>query len=341
MKRLLLLTTFIVGFGGMIGFSYLNFYLPSRVFLVTAPTTIEIPKGSGPLKVSKILQSVDKDSPLEAIKWWLRIGGKFQSIQAGTYRFEGEQSLSKLFNDLKTGNTYDPLVLKVTIPEGSTAKDTFAKLAKEGVGKLSDFYRLFSSAAFLKKAGVESSTLEGYLYPATYSFYGKLPTPEQALLKMIDEFDKRIDENLLSAFKAKDLSLNQAVTFASLIEKETLTDEERPKIAEVIWRRLKKGEPLGIDAALIYGIKDYQGDITWKHLKDPENKYNTRIYKGLPPTPIGSPTVASLSAVLSPTNQGYYYFVRLPGKDKKHHFSKSYREHTNYVNKWIKASQGL
>ena len=102
------------------------------------------------------------------------------------------------------------------------------------------------------------------------------------------------------------------------------------KISEVIWNRIKKGEPLGIDAALIYGIKNYQGDIKWKHLRDKKNKYNTRIHKGLPPGPIGAVSKVSLEAVLNPTAEGYYYYVLKAGTTR-HNFSKSLAEHNKFV----------
>ncbi len=127
--------------------------------------------------------------------------------------------------------------------------------------------------------------------------------------------------------KAKGLILYQCVTFASLIELETKFDDERSMISEVIWRRLKAREPLGIDAALIYGIPNYDGDIKWVHLRDRKNKYNTRIFAGLPPSPIGSPSRDSLAAVLTPTNFGYRYYVLDIQIGERHHFSKSPSEH--------------
>ena len=108
-------------------------------------------------------------------------------------------------------------------------------------------------------------------------------------------------------------------------------------IAEVIWSRLSKNEPLGIDAAVIYGIDGYQGDIKFAHLRDAKNPYNTRIHRGLPPGPICSPAVSSLKAVLNPTKSGYYYYVLVPGELKRHHFSRSLDEHNKHVQELIRA----
>ena len=134
----------------------------------------------------------------------------------------------------------------------------------------------------------------------------------------------------------KGLALHQAVTFASLIEAETLHDDERSKVSEVIWRRLKDNAPLGIDAALIYGIPDYAGDLKTAHLNDAKNRYNTRIHRGLPPSPIGNPSAKSMAAVLTPSDQGYYYYVLIPGSDR-HHFSRTLKEHNEHVRNLVNA----
>ena len=102
---------------------------------------------------------------------------------------------------------------------------------------------------------------------------------------------------------------------------------------------MKSGEPIGIDAALIYGIPDYQGDITAKHLHDPKNRYNTRIFKGLPPTPIGSPSQSALTAVLAPSAEGYRFFVAKADGSGRHHFTSNLTDHNRYVHELVKATK--
>jgi UPF0755 protein len=135
------------------------------------------------------------------------------------------------------------------------------------------------------------------------------------------------------------LTLAQAVTFASLVETETKVSSEKPLISEVIWRRIKSGEPLGIDAALIYGIPDYAGDIKRSHLRDRKNPYNTRFIKGLPPTPIGSPSISALTAVLEPAAAGNRFFVAMTDGSGRHHFSATLEEHTRWVRELVKATR--
>ena len=114
-----------------------------------------------------------------------------------------------------------------------------------------------------------------------------------------------------------------------------------PMVSEVIWNRLKRGETLGIDAAVIYGIQNYDGNIRVKHLKDKKNLYNTRVHRGLPPTPIASPSVAALKSVLTPTHEGYYYFVVDTENPRRHIFTKTLKEHNKLVKKLVeKTSKG-
>ena len=317
---------------------YMVWVFPTHAIQVSGPIIFEIPKGAGAKKISQVLEQSGMGVDADQLNIWLRIGQKFKKVKAGTYRFAESTSIQGVYEKIKNGEVYRPLALKFNIPEGSNSKVIFAKLVSDGVGTHGTFDRLFKNSEFIKSLNISGNSLEGYLYPATYYFYDKLPSPENAIRRFVQEFHKRIHSGLKNQITGKGLSLEKAITFASLIEKETLTPDERPKISEVIWNRLGKGEPLGIDAAIIYGIKNYQGDITWKHLKDKTNPYNTRVHKGLPPTPISSPTVASIEAVLNPTDRGYYYFVRVPGKEKRHHFSKTYREHAKYVDKWVKAT---
>ena len=125
-------------------------------------------------------------------------------------------------------------------------------------------------------------------------------------------------------------------TIASLIEAETSQEDERNMVSEVIWNRIYQGMPLGIDASVIYGIKNYNGNITRADLSDSTNPYNLRLRKGLPPTPINSPTTDSLKAVLSPTEFGYLFYVVDPEQVNRHTFSKTITDHNAAVSKLLK-----
>lgn len=325
-----------IAFALVYGWNWLSSWVVTPLPLA-APAIIELPKGGGLEKLATDLERQNVISEKKLFHYWVRLTGGFQKFQAGTYRFDKAVSPKEIIETISAGKTYEPTVLEYTIPEGFTLEKTFNRLVANGVGKLEDYEKLATDTEFLASIKIPGSSLEGFIYPATYS-YVKMPTPRSAITHMVETFWKRLPENYLEDIKKLGLSLKNAVTFASLIELETNLDSERAYVSEVIWSRLKNGEPLAIDAALIYGIKDYDGDIKWKHLKDRQNPYNTRVHKGLPPTPVGAPSVASLLAVLSPSNEGYYYYVLIPGTNR-HHFSKSLREHQRHVQNLIKATK--
>ncbi|RME58186.1 MAG: endolytic transglycosylase MltG [Candidatus Dadabacteria bacterium] len=153
---------------------------------------------------------------------------------------------------------------------------------------------------------------------------------------MVHTFWKKIPKDYKERAEKVGLTLHKAVIVASLIELETPLNDEKPLVAEVILNRLRKGVPLAIDASIIYGLgDDFKGDLKWRHLRDKRNPYNTRVYKGLPPGPICSPSLSSLLAAVSPSNKGYLYYVLDPEKGR-HHFSKTLKEHNKYVRKLLK-----
>jgi UPF0755 protein len=303
----------------------------------TGETIIDYPSGTSLSKLTKTLQLNGLIDSSFSFKAFVRLTGKYSKFQAGKYRFRGLTAPNEIINKLKNGDVYWPVLVEFTIPEGFTLEKIANRLAAKGIGHIKELKTILFDPNFAKEMRVPSKTLEGFIYPATYQFI-KIPSAPEAIKHMVDTFWKKLPKNYEQDVKKMGLTLKEAVTFASLIELETKRDDERSVISEVIWRRLKDRAPLAIDAALIYGISDYKGDIKWRHLKDAKNPYNTRIYKGLPPTPIGSPARSSLEAVLTPTNTGAYFYVLLYGQDK-HHFSKTHKEHNFYVQKLIKASK--
>ena len=263
----------------------------------------------------------------------------FQKFQAGDYRFNNSTTARQVIERIIAGEVHLELVLQLTIPEGFTLKKIIARLVKLGVGSQEELTELAHDRQFLTSLEISGVSLEGYLYPATYRFYQQLPAGRQVFSAMVNKLYSVVPSDYRDKLKQYRLTFDQALTMASLIELETAHDDERPRVAEVIWSRLRDNTPLGIDASIIYGIKDYRGDLTWKHLKDRDNPYNTRIHKGLPPTPIASPSLNSLLAVVNPSNDGNYFYVLIPDGRKRHHFSKSLREHNRHVRKLIRATR--
>ena len=302
------------------------------------PTTVIFPKGTRLVELSGVLESKGVIDDALRFSLLVRVKGNYKQFQSGTYQFQHEVSPLEVMSKIVSGKIHVPIKVQYVIPEGFTLKQIAARLEANKVGSQKAIEATMRDKKFLKTLKINADSAEGYIYPATYS-YSRFPGPRSAIKKMVDTFWERLPGDYVENAKSMGLSLHEAVTFASLIELETMHEDEMPMVSEVIWARLKNKEPIGIDAAIIYGIKDYDGDITWKHLQDRKNNYNTRIHKGLPPGPIGSPSPSSLNAVLTPTNKGYYYYVLNADQKKRHHFSKTLREHNQHVKRLIKASK--
>ncbi|MFW7379397.1 MAG: endolytic transglycosylase MltG [Oligoflexus sp.] len=307
---------------------------------IDEPQDIHLSRGTNLAELAGVLENHGVIDNAFKFKLWTRLKGKFHLYQAGHYRFEGDVSPQIVNQRMVEGEIYTPIVLQYVIPEGFTIRQVVDRLVARNVGSFQELWQLAHDREFIASLGLgKAKSLEGYIYPATYAFH-VMPSHSHVLRHMVESFWAKLPAGYEENIKNLGISLHEAVTFASLIERETSIEDEKPMVAEVIWSRLKAGEPLGIDASVIYGIKDYQGIIRWKHLRDRSNPYNSRIHKGLPPGPIGSVSRSSLQAILNPTNEGYYYYVLLANSGGRHHFSKTLEEHNRYVRLLVEAQRG-
>lgn len=298
--------------------------------LIEAPVELDLARGEGLRSFAEKLE--ERGVVDSSLRFYLvvRFGEGYSRFQAGHYRFVGNISPAMVIAQVRSGEVYRPIVFEITIPEGMTIKRLFARLEEIGYPGARKLLAHALSGEFAASLGVSSPSLEGFLFPATYAFT-EIPSPDELLRTMVAEFRKRLPAGYEERAAERGLTLEQAVTFASLIELESAHDDERRMISEVIWNRLRRRMNLGIDAAIIYGIADYRGDLTFKHLRDGTNPYNTRLRPGLPPTPIGSPSLDALKAVLEPTDFGYLYYVAEPGGTGRHRFTKTLAEHVRGV----------
>jgi uncharacterized YceG family protein len=174
------------------------------------------------------------------------------------------------------------------------------------------------------------TTIEGFLFPATYEFF-KDSTSAQLVQDQLDAFCENWKQVDLGYARSKNLTPYDVLIIASMVEKETLSPDERELVSAVIYNRLHAGMPLGIDATLRYGLDIPPTESIRQSQLESNSPYNTRKRQGLPPTPIASPGLASLQAAAHPAKVKYLYFVRKP--DKKHHFfTASYQAFQNYAN---------
>ena len=240
----------------------------------------------------------------------LRLYGKDRNIKAGKYILRDDMSLYEIIDTLVKGKG---VLEEVTIPEGLTSSQIADIFYKKGIIK--DPERFLE---IVKKKG-----LEGYLFPDTY--YVPMNYDEEKLIDMMTKrFWQKVPEDFREKAKALGLSEKEVIILASLVEKEAKYPEDRPKIASVFLNRLKKGMKLESCATIQYILGTPKPNLTYEDLKIP-SPYNTYLHKGLPPGPICNPGEAAILSVLNPAKTDYLYFV--VGKDGKHLFAKTYKEH--------------
>jgi UPF0755 protein len=219
---------------------------------------------------------------------------------------------------------------KLTVPEGYSIPQIAVLVENAKFGSKIDFINTATDNVLAGKSGIEAPSFEGYLFPDTY-FFPREVTMEQIISTMLNRFWSIFTAEWKLRAKDLGLTIHQIVTLASIIEKETGAAFERPIISSVFHNRLKKKMRLESDPTVIYGIKNFNGNLTRKHLST-RTPYNTYKIRGLPAGPIANPGRASLEAALYPERTVFIYFVSK--KDNTHYFSTSLKEHNQAVRKY-------
>jgi UPF0755 protein len=258
---------------------------------------------------------------------YARAFGYARRIQAGEYLVSGAMTPKQILEILVSGKTY---LYKITIPEGYNLKEIAAVFAGAGLVSESRLMHAAQDPQLCHAWNLEADTAEGYLFPDTY-YFPKGVSPEKILTTMIQRFREVFTPEMAQDAQKTGLSMHQAVTLASIIEKETGSDSERPIVSSVFHNRLKRRMRLESDPTVIYGIENFDGNITRRHLTTP-TPYNTYTRQGLPPGPIASPGAKSLLAAVYPAQSDYLYFVSR--QDKTHQFSRTWDEHLQAVRKY-------
>ncbi len=299
--------------------------------------TIEVTQDDTVNSVSKKL----KEEGLIEYRWFFNlfawISGADEKIGEGTYTLNTDMDYRALIVGMtgSSGGNLSAETVRVTIPEGYTVTQTISLLAENGVNtveELTDAAENYDfDYSFLDENLKGSvSRLEGYLFPNTYDFYvGE--NAAHALSRLMDEFNRQMSDDVMALVEDSGRSLQEIITVASLIEKET-DGTDREKIASVIYNRLNNpsyetGGLLQIDAALVYATG--HTELTESDL-EVDSPYNLYTHPGLPPTPIANPGFDSIRAALQPAETNYYYYVR--GNDGLHIFSSTYAEHQQVIN---------
>lgn len=299
---------------------------------VAADTMVLIPKGAGAGEIGSIFarHQLLADDPRFLLLATLT--GMARHLRAGEYLIPARATPLQILRQLEQGSVIRETV---TIPEGLNVEQIAGILARDGWIDEQQFISLAGDRNFIRTMGIDQASLEGYLFPDTYQLT-RGDVTEEGILRMMTRRFARVWQEVTAAGKPA-MSRHQIITLASIVEKETGAAAERPLIARVFLNRLARNMRLQSDPTVIYGIENFDGDLTGDHLRL-ATPYNTYVIDGLPPGPICSPGQKAMEAVLRPADNPSLFFVSK--NDGTHHFSTSLHEHNQAVSLYQKKKKG-
>lgn len=313
----------------LLSWTWYRFALGAVDPLSTERVMVTIPKGTSVTGIARLLEEKDLIQSTSAFTLYVRIHGIQGSLKAGTFLLRPSMDTPAIAGVLQSGESAQQ---SVTIPEGFTVKDIDALLADMGLTQTGSIVGCaqtcdFPTMTFLPQGASladRGGRLEGYLFPETYFIEPENFTPKAFLERMLMTFETRVFRGLQQDVVQSGKSLHQILTMASLIEEEARNDDERPIIADILWKRLTTKGTLGVDATVRYIVDKPRGEISIGDL-NMNSPYNTRKFKGLPPGPIANPGLASVRAALHPQSTSYWYYLH--GTDGRIHYAETNEEH--------------
>jgi len=306
---------------------WMRYELTASYYAGGAEVFVNIPRGSGTNSIATALEAggiLRHNLPFILYVRWNRLG---RHLRAGEYRFTSAARVSQVVQRLVQGDVF---FRTLTVPEGLTARETVALIARNGLGTENALVELLGRVDWVSDLDPGATSLEGYLFPETYRF-SRHTTPEEIVKSMVAQF-RHASASLLAAHRPPpDWTIAQIVTLASMIEREAKNPDERRLVASVLMNRLRIKMPLACDPTIIYALKlagRYDGNL---HKADLGlgSPYNTYLHQGLPPGPIANPGYDSLLAVLEPATSDFFYYVSR--NDGTHYFSKDLQTHLHAV----------
>ncbi len=307
----------------LLGAAGAAFWLIYTPYGPQAETFVDVAPGSSAARIGSQLQSagvVRSQYAFYLLRLWK--GGR---LQAGEYRFDHPATAAEVYDRIRRGDVF---TITVVVPEGSNIFDIAARLEQAGFGSRRQFLEEQARQTHLvADLDPGAKSLEGYLFPDTYRFARKT-TMAHILATMVRRFRQQAAQLGLKE------NVHAVVTMASLVERETAVDAERPLVASVFTNRLAKHMPLMTDPSVIYGLeleRQWRGQIFESNLKQ-NTPYNTYLHAGLPPGPIANPGLRSLRAAMEPAHTTYLYFVAAGANPQGHSiFSSTLEEHSRNV----------
>ncbi|MGI5978603.1 MAG: endolytic transglycosylase MltG [Oscillospiraceae bacterium] len=272
-------------------------------------------------KVASLLKDAGIIQYKGLFRLYASISHAAEKIDPGSYNLSTQYDYRAIVKKMQYGSD-SQVKIKVMFPEGYTEGEIFKKLEENKICTYDELMDCAANTEFSYKflEGIpmgDAKRLEGFLFPDTYEFYQGM-TPEAAIDIFLKNFHSKLTAEMWQIAEQKNLSMRDVMNIASMIEKEAANDDERAIIASVIYNRMKANMPLGIDATIQYVLPEHKETLTDADLSI-DSPYNTRKNKGLPPTPIANPGIASITATLKPAVTNYYYYA-LDSATGKHKF---------------------
>ena len=286
--------------------------------------SVTIPKGAALSQIARQLKDEGLIKNVWAFTWYANSQGVHASLQAGTYSFSQSKSVAQIVAQLSHGKVKTDLV---AIVPGQRLDQIRTTLVNYGFNDAAVAIALDPATYSGNPALADKppgASLEGYIYPDSYQKNADTD-PKHIVESAIGQMDRQLTPSLRKAYKAEGLSTYQAITLASIVEKEVSRPADRAQVAQVFLRRMSLGIRLDSDVTAFYGARLAGHELSVSY----DSPYNTRLHEGLPPTPISNVTVGSLQAVAHPAKTNWLYFVS--GDDGKTYFAHTLAEHHNNV----------
>lgn len=289
-----------------------------------SPKRVSIPKGVTVRAAAESLAAANIIGSARLFRWYTSVRGSARAIKPGTYALFEHAPYASVLDALVSGRG---IMHTVVVPEGFDLRELTPVLVKALSVSEDSVRAAVTDTAWKRRLNVPAPTLEGYLFPATYSFADGT-TAREAVTEMLERFESVWKPEWDARLQAMAISRNDAMAMAAIIEKEARKPEERAIISAVYWNRVKKGMKLQADPTVQFALPAHVERVFFKDL-EVDSKYNTYRYAGLPPGPIASPGEASIVAALNPANVPYLYFVAHP--DGHHEFRTTGEEHLRAI----------
>lgn len=323
MKKIIWCLILIVFLGLGIG-GFMFFRTIKKPFSTDQKITVEIKQGDSLLSILERLKEDDKLNNYTITKLYFKLKSKGVTLSKGTYVVDETATLNEFLDTLSNSGVN----VQVTIPEGYDIEKIGEKLQESDIISKEEFIKAvneYELPDYIKKDTDERYALEGYLYPETYAF-SKGMKGKDIIDAMLNQFNIIIDdiqrENDIVIRKE---SLEKIVNKASMIEKESRLDSDRPLISSVIDNREKQGMPFQLDATVLYALGEHK-DIVYTNDTKKKSPYNTYYVKGYPVGAIASPGKKSIEAALMPARTDYIYYLLKTDGSNEHYFTKDYSD---------------